>query len=473
MSTEHVLRMTGKQHALLKKHLYPGDNLEAVALAICGHRRGTSRHCLSVWKVIPVSYDLCNRYEDRVTWSTDPLVDVLVEAERRGMAVVKFHSHPSGYEKFSTFDDIADSEFFEAASAWTGNGCCHGSVVMLPDGSLFGRVIAPDGSSSPVDQLSVAGDTIEYFFSAEGSLKDFSARHAQAFGEGTSRVLSKLHIGVVGCSGTGSPTVEQLFRLGVKRIVPVDPERVEIVNLNRIINSSRVDAMNGTAKVEVMKRAIMASRLGTECVPIQADLVSPEVIRAIAECDVIFGCVDSIYARHVLNKTASAYNIPYFDVGVRLIADGRGGVEHVTGAVHYLQPDGSSLLSRGLYTLDDLKAESMRATDPQEYSQLRGEGYIANASVSRPAVIPVNMVFSGLAVFELLCRIHDVRGLDTPQYAGQRVSLVDFHNYHAEDGERCMTVTRNAGRGDIEPLLDMPELSTPTEEAQWPVYGNI
>lgn len=473
MSVEHILRLSGKQHAALREHLYPGDGLEAVALALCGHRRGAKRHCLSVWKLFPIPLAECDRSQDRVTWKTDRLVDVLVEAERRGLAVVKFHSHPGGYDDFSCFDDVADKELFEACSAWTGQDCCHGSVVMLPDGGLFGRVSTPEGTTERLAQLSVAGDTLHYHFFREGRVEDYSARHAQAFGEGTARVLSQLQVAVVGCSGTGSPTIEQLFRLGVKRIVAVDPEPVETANLNRIINSSRTDAMNAAAKVEVMKRAVDASRLSTECVPLQADLATPDVIQAVAECDVVFGCVDSVYARHVLNKLASTYNVPYIDVGVRLIADGRSGVEHVTGAVHYLQPDGSSLLSRGVYTVDALRAEGLRATDPEEFSRRREEGYIANASVSRPAVIPVNLVFSGLGVFELLCRIHDVRGADTASYAGQRISLVDWYNDYSVDGPRCMAVTRNSGRGDMEPMLDMPELSAVREEeVQWAALGN-
>ena len=48
-----------------------------------------------------------------------------------------------------------------------------------------------------------------------------------------------MSIAVVGCSGTGSPVIEQLARLGVGRLVLVDPDRVEEKNLNRIVNATR------------------------------------------------------------------------------------------------------------------------------------------------------------------------------------------------------------------------------------------
>ena len=37
--------------------------------------------------------------------------------------------------------------------------------------------------------------------------------------------------------------------------------------------------------------------------------------------DVIFGCVDSVFARHLLNKIASTYCVPYIDMGVGIKAD--------------------------------------------------------------------------------------------------------------------------------------------------------
>jgi hypothetical protein len=34
------------------------------------------------------------------------------------------------------------------------------------------------------------------------------------------------------------------------------------------------------------------------------------------------------------------------DIGVRLDADGHGGIEDIWGTLHYVQPDGSSLMER-------------------------------------------------------------------------------------------------------------------------------
>jgi hypothetical protein len=47
------LRMTQTDHQALVTHLLPGDGMEAVAVALCGRRRGEKHHCLTVRRVVP------------------------------------------------------------------------------------------------------------------------------------------------------------------------------------------------------------------------------------------------------------------------------------------------------------------------------------------------------------------------------------------------------------------------------------
>src|SRR4051812_44858974 len=109
------LRLTQKDHAVLKAHLLPGDGLEAVAVALCGRRRSHSHHCLTVHSITPIPYDECKvRAPDRVTWSTQRLIPLLELAARRDLAILKVHSHPGGYGNFSSTDDESDSDLFNS-----------------------------------------------------------------------------------------------------------------------------------------------------------------------------------------------------------------------------------------------------------------------------------------------------------------------------------------------------------------------
>ena len=464
MSMDVILRMTGNQKAALYRHLFPDDGREAVAIALCGRRDGPDRHCLSVWKIELIPYNECNRRADSITWPTDRLVAMFQEAARRGMAVVKLHSHPGGYDRFSEFDDASDKEFFDAAGIWTESQQPHASVIALPCGRMFGRFQTPSGQFLPLELISVAGDSIEYWFDQPSEfVPEFADRHAQVLGDATITVMRRLRAVVVGCSGTGSPTVEQLYRLGIGELVLVDPDVVGVENLNRILNSRDADALRKRPKVRVLEQAIHDTGLGTTVIALPQDLSDPAVIKQVATCDVIFGCVDSVFARHVLNKLASTYCIPYFDIGVGLKADGNGGISHVSGAINYLQPDGSSLLSRHAFSLDDVQADALRRANPNEYADRVRSGYIAGADVTRPAVITVNMIFSGLGVFEFLNRLHEMRDEPNARFAMQRISLSHNLSDVSEDGTRCMVVSRYLGQGDLRPLLGMPELSEGAE----------
>ena len=455
--------MTGLQHDEIRRYLFPGDGCEAVAVALCGRRAGREKHILTVREIILIPYNEClERTPVRVKWSTESLIPFLEKATETNGAILKIHSHPGWYPKFSETDDEADTELFESVYGWTDGDAPHSSCVMLPDGKMFGRTIEPSGEFILLDLITVAGDDLDFWYSEEitkNKTPEFAHRHAQAFGAGTFNILRHLSVAVVGCSGTGSPVIEMLGRLGVGRLVIVDPDRVEEKNLNRILNTGIEDARNKECKVDVLARAIRRMGTGTEVIPIAGNLYEAETVKMVAECDILFGCMDSVDGRHLLNKIAVFYSIPYFDVGVKLIADGSGSVEQICGTVHYLQPDRSSLLSRRTYTLEQFAAASLKRTNPSEYEKQRQVKYIVGVQEDRPAVISVNMMFASLAVNELLARIHHFRDEGNENYAATRISLTQGQTYYEKETEPCGIFARNVGRGDVFPLLEMPELS--------------
>lgn len=381
------------------------------------------------------------------------------------MAILKIHSHPGGYADFSSVDDESDADLFQSIFGWTDSSFPHASAVMLPTGRMFGRAILPDGSFQPLDSILVPGDDL-HFWVPDGSsvVPSYAQRHAQLFGAGTTRRLREMSIAVVGCSGTGSPLIEQLARLGVGRLVLVDPDRVEEKNLNRILNATREDAYLKRPKVEVMARAIAAMGFGTELEIIAEDLASPRAVKAVAECDVVFGCMDGVEGRHLLNRLATYYVLPYFDMGIKLEADGNGGIEGADGNVHYVRPDGSTLQDRRLYTPDQLKAAGLRRTDPKAYREQVKAGYIRGVAEDRPAVISINMQIASMAVNEFLARLHPYRLDDNSDSAILRTSFVQGVEYRLREPAPSGMFAMHIGKGDVKPLLSMPELSEPEEQ---------
>ncbi len=466
MSTDYTLSMTAKQHALLRSVLYPGDHLEAVALLVCSRREGKFRHRLVVREVYPIFERWYReRTVEGVTWSTDALEPILDIAEQDDLSIVKVHSHPSGYPRFSDIDDVGDNRLLPAVRDWLERDWPHGSAVMLPDGQLFGRVLTCNSTLVPFRSVMVVGDDIKLWFTdAPGINKgDFCASHAQAFGSGTTDIMRKLTVAVVGCSGTGSPVVEQLARLGVRRLILVDDDIIKERNLNRVLYATKHHARSRTPKVEVLADGIAGIGIGTEIIPLNSNLATVNAIDLVAEADIIFGCMDSIEGRYVLNRLATYYTLPYFDLGVRLVADGNFGVDEVCGTVHYLQPGESSLISRGLFTLEDVAADGLMRRDPDAYQQQIKDGYIRGTTEQRPAVISVNMLAASLAVNEFLARLHPFRDEPNVECGSVGFSLASMELYPDPEIDVCSLLQHHVGCGDIEPRLGLLQFAQGTE----------
>jgi hypothetical protein len=463
MKANMFLRLTAVQHAQLMDHLFPQDGCEAVAFALCGRVAGPSRTGFVVSQVYPIPYEDCVRLPDRVEWHTRAFQPLLELAARRGMAVVKIHSHPGGQREFSEYDDSSDCDLFDSVYGWMDTLDPHASLVMLPAGELVGRAVLPDGRFETISSISVIGDEIVswYQLKHEDQADSVSIRSTQAFGRGTIDCLKQLSTAVIGCSGTGSLVIEQLIHYQVGRLVLVDPDVVEDKNRNRIPYTRPVDARDKRPKVDVLADAAAAAGLGTIVETYARNVLDPAVVRAVSECDLILGCVDTVEGRHVLNQIATFYLIPYFDVGVRLDADGHGGVNQIVGTVNYIQPGRSSLFTRGLYTMEQLRAEGMKRTNPEEYSRLLEEKYIKGVNEDKPAVISINMFYASLAVNEFLARIHPYRDDPNSAFASYCVSLTQALLYRREESEYSVDsgLAKHTGRGDCVPLLDRPDLT--------------
>ena len=64
-------------------------------------------------------------------------------------------------------------------------------------------------------------------------------RNRQIISVGDQLTLFRSQVAVIGCGGLGGYVIEELARLGVGRIVVIDPDRFEEHNLNRQLLSRR------------------------------------------------------------------------------------------------------------------------------------------------------------------------------------------------------------------------------------------
>jgi hypothetical protein len=115
--------------------------------------------------------------------------------------------------------------------------------------------------------------------------------------------------------------------------------------------------------------------------------------------------------------------------------------------------------------LIQVTAEALKRKNLQAYALERKQGYIANVDEDRPAVISVNTVLAGLAVNELLARLHRFRHEENAEFAivGVTLSQMEMHP-EREPAQNCKLFVNYVGLGDITPPLDLPELSEKRKE---------
>lgn len=451
-----TLAMAGVTHATLMKHLFPGDGLEAAAVLVCS-RSPAPRRRLVVRTAIPVPYEVCShRAPDAIVWPGSYIETAIDDAEEEGLTIILLHSHPGGWLDFSEADDKSDERVIPGIFQAFGER--HGSAVMTPDGAIRARLYSPEMECESVDLVTVAGDDISYWWSEEIA-SGVLPRRPLAFTGGMTSELGRLSAAAIGVSGTGSIVGEQLARLGFGHVLLVDPDKVEEKNLNRILNSTLADAEAARFKVEMFAEAIASNRGPEIARAMPLEVGTREAIEAVAQCDVIFCCVDSQEGRMFADKIAAAFVTPLFDVGVVIptfVKDEMPAIADVCGRIDYIQPGGSTLSDRGIYTPKGLRDEDLRKTDPDAFADEVREGYIKGLREEAPSVISLNMRAASTVVNEFIARAFPYRQESNRQCARTMFSLAacDEDRYAEDDFQHASDGL--LGRGCQEPLLGMP-----------------
>jgi molybdopterin/thiamine biosynthesis adenylyltransferase len=115
-------------------------------------------------------------------------------------------------------------------------------------------------------------------------------------------------VAVVGCGGLGGYVVEELARLGVGRIVVIDPDVFEEHNLNRQLFSSTANL--GCAKVQAAFARIQEINPSVTLVPIQAALSPGNGAELLCGCRVAVDALDTIQVRLELAEVCAELDIP-------------------------------------------------------------------------------------------------------------------------------------------------------------------
>lgn len=311
-----------------------------------------------------------------------------------GLALIHSHPHqwhPVGLSEvdLDTFrrlapviEDVTERAFAMVAvssGGWSGNVSDHGLTRELHRIDAIGPGLLPLSPSAGIEDHLLDG------------------RQILALGE-SNRDLRSLSVAVVGCGGTGSAVAEQLYRMGVARLVLVDDDTLDTEsNLRRVAGARYSDAHSSPApaKVDVVAAHLALVALPeTEVVAIRGDVRDEVVARRLLDCDLVVGATDTHGSRGLLNDLAYAYALPVVDVGARVAAPD-GALEGLWVDRRVLVPGRPCLWCTGEIRQAIIRAENL---GPEERASLVAEGYVAGTlDLPQPSIIALNALAASLA----------------------------------------------------------------------------
>lgn len=388
-----------------------------------------------------------------------------------GRVPVFVHTHPHGRAEFSKWDDVVDQDL--AAAARNLGASAYASIVVAgttAEPNVVARLCRFNreaGASRPerpvelttVDAVRVVGASLRLFLppaSADESARASGAVGAAVFdrqirmlGPAGQRTLAALNIALVGAGGTGSAIGVQLTRLGVGGLYLIDDDIVTDATPTRGHGMTMADI--GRPKVDVLEQHLRDIGLNTHITTVNAQLHDSRALRAIAQADVVFSCVDGHGARLILNRFAYAHLAPVIDLAVLVAPQKTGGVE-IDERVTWLAPGTACLLCRG--RLDPARAYAENL-DPDTRKRLAGEGYVVDVETPQPAVVTLTTLVASLGATEFLLRF---TGLGSPEATELllRPHLGELRRNNRPARTGCFCVDPDFhGRGQRTPYLDL------------------
>lgn len=428
------IKISRNDYDSLKELVLRDHPQEGAAFALAGIAKGGDPEDILVRRIIQIPQDFfLLQGEDHLRISSQAINGIIALCEKNKLGVIICHSHPADIP-YSVSDDRGEGRIVEVLRKFIPQNAPTASLLFYPDG-VRGRVWV-FGSPRPVmvSEIRIIGETLKSvtFEKIKKQIQfdlNLFDRQILAFGKLGQALISSTKVGVVGVGGTGSPTAEQLVRLGVQDIVLVDKDIFDPSNLTRVYGTFACDVAKGVRKLLAGpdKVLLVAHHLKhinpkVNVIALKEDVVTKKGVSALLDRDIIFLCTDNHWSRAVVNRLAYQYFIPVINMGVRVDAKD-GGILGASGVIDILRPDLPCLWCSGAVRSDRVATES---TPQQERRERVREGYVQDVGTNAPSVVSLTTAVSGLAV---TCFLQLLTGFMKENGAIQRL------NYHICSGE--------------------------------------
>jgi hypothetical protein len=432
------LRVPSEMMRELQAHLFPGDHDEhgaVIGASVVSTDRGTRLLARRLF-LAEDGADYVQGQRGYRMLTPSFVRECALDCAKEGLAYLAIHCHGGTNSVGFSTDDLASHERGYPALLEILNGPPVGAVVFAREAAA-GTLWYSTVRCVELSNLVTVGRPVETLFPAPPpkppAADERFDRQARLLGDRGQLIFTGQKVGVVGAGGVGSLVVEYLARLGVGEIVVIDPDRVELSNLSRVVGSRDLDALPvltreerpswlrsfgqrlATLKVRVSRRVAKQGRPKIKFAGHACSVTEPDAARDLIDCDYVFLAADSMQARLVTNALIHQYLIPAIQMGTKAQTDPETGeILQLFVVVRELIPGIGCLWCNQLISPTKLQEE---ATSQEQVHRQR---YVDEPEVQSPAVITLNAIAASRATTDYLI---NVTGLS------KSMSPVCWHKY--------------------------------------------
>ena len=437
----------------LLRHFDRGQRQEELCFALWRPSTGADRVSALVFDlVLPETGD--RDLHGNASFDAAYLSRAVRIAWKKRVGLAFLHSHPTpGWQEMSEPDIVAERDRIAPPARATGFPAV--GLTLGTDGAWSARFWTWTGSAfrrNDCGKTRVVGGRLRmtrYPGGAERKVARKALRRTvSTWGEATQADLQSLRVGVVGVGSVGCLVAESLARMGVRRIVLFDDDRVETHNLDRLLHASRRDAGRYKALVAAgsLKRSATASDFRVE--PHIGRIEHSDLLPAALDCDLLFAAVDRPLPKDLLNHIAYAHCIPVIFGGVYAATKADGTMGQASWSVVAAGPGQRCLRCAGQYSTSEVVMERDGSLDDPTY--IRSAGSETRVTVGQN-VFAFSANLSSLMTLEL---IRMVAAEDWWPEVGNELTFslipggLDRASYRC--GDHCAVRPKTTG-GDAEP----------------------
>ena len=388
-----------REHLL--QHYRHDEHQEDLCFALWRPSNGLARHSALIDEIILPQVGERNLHVN-TSFEPDYLARVMQTVRDRNAGLAFMHSHPTdGLQGMSEADIEAERDVLAYPAGATG----------LP---LVGLTVGTDGFWSArfwerkgrqirrrwCEKVRVVGPQSYQIYLNDSVLpppvrRDELKRTFDTWGEKTQNTIARLKVGIIGLGSVGCIVAEAMARIGVARVILIDPDIVESHNLDRLLYGTINDL--GKYKVNLaakaMRRNATSKDFNVTALPIS--IHDEEAYKAALDCDILFSCVDRPVPRDVLNYIAHAHLIPVIDGGIAVETTARQDRLHSAHwRAHIVTPYHQCLRCNRQYNSSQVVMELDGSIDDPSYiSNLPPEERTGNQNV-----FPFSLSVAGMEV---------------------------------------------------------------------------